>query len=69
MKRKLKIEDLGVETFVVSEQAADARGTVRGFARPSRQETNCQESCPADACGETVFVYSCGQPETQCGQL
>ena len=68
MKRKLKIEDLGVETFVVSEQPAGARGTVRGFARPSRQETICQESCPVDACGETVFVYSCGYPNTQCPQ-
>jgi hypothetical protein len=66
MKHKLKIEDLGVEMFVVSEQAAGARGTVHAFARPSRQETICQESCPADACGETVFVYSCGYPDTQC---
>ncbi len=66
MRHKLKIEDLSVETFVVSEQDADARGTVRGFARPSRVETMCQESCPVDACGETVFVYSCGNPDTQC---
>ena len=68
MKHKLKIEDLSVEMFVVSEQAAGARGTVHAFARPSRQETLCHESCPVDACGETVFVYSCGYPETQCPQ-
>ncbi|HEX8691982.1 MAG TPA: hypothetical protein VF746_06165 [Longimicrobium sp.] len=68
MKHKLKIDDLSVETFVVSEDAAPARGTVRGFARPSRVATMCQESCPVDACGETVFVYSCGYPETQCPQ-
>jgi len=68
MKHKLTIEDLGVETFVVSEQDGRARGTVHAFARPSRQETICQESCPVDACGETVFVYSCGYPDTQCPQ-
>ena len=68
MKHKLTIEDLGVETFVVSEQDGRARGTVHAFARPSRQETFCQESCPVDACGETVFVYSCGYPDTQCPQ-
>lgn len=68
MKHKLKIEDLSVETFVASEQAAGARGTVHAFARPSRQATMCQESCPLDACGETVFVYSCGYPQTECPQ-
>lgn len=65
MKSKLRIEELGVESFVVSEEPAAGRGTVRAFARPTQQATLCQWTCVQDQC-QPSFEYSCGYPETQC---
>ena len=61
--RKLKIEDLVVDSFVVSERPSGARGTVRAFAKPTQQQTLCQYTCVQDDCHPT-FGYSC--IETNC---
>jgi hypothetical protein len=56
--KKLKIEELSVESFVVSETSAGERGTVRGHAK-SQAQTLCQFTCLVDDCVPT-FVFSCG---------
>lgn len=56
MKQKLKIEELGVESFVVSEER-EARGTVHG--------NQIRSMIAPDACAPT-FVFSCGYPQTTC---
>jgi hypothetical protein len=63
MKSKLKIEDLAVDSFVVAEQPAGPRGTVRAFGKPTQQVTLCQWTCVQDQCQPT-FGYSC--IETDC---
>ena len=66
MRHKLKIEKLHVETFVVSADAAGARGTVQAFAKPTQAQTLCQFTCVVDDCQPT-FAYSC--VETNCCPL
>jgi hypothetical protein len=78
MKRKLTIEELDVETFVVAE-AAPGRGTVRAHCDPQPipdteltcvdcPNTGIQWTCIEDLCQPT-FLYSCpGDPE-MCGVL
>jgi len=56
MKRKLKIEELSVESFVASPGASRGRGTVAAFAQP--RPTVREFTCLVDACQPT-FVYSC----------
>lgn len=61
MKRKLKLEELSVESFVVSAADAGARGTVAAFAKPPRPteaQTLCQFTCLEDDCQPT-FGQSC----------
>jgi hypothetical protein len=76
MKRKLTIEELDVETFVVSEAAA-GRGTVRAHCDPQPAsevyvvecpgpETIGEWTCIEDLCQQS-FVYSCGGDPEQCG--
>jgi hypothetical protein len=67
MTRKLKIEDLAVESFVVSAVDVDARGTVAAHARPPRPteaQTACQFTCLEDDCQPT-FGQSCLPCPTQ----
>jgi hypothetical protein len=54
MKSKLKIEELAVESFVVSAAGADARGTVAAHAKPPTREFTC---LPDDC--QPSFAYSC----------
>jgi hypothetical protein len=56
--KKLRIEELAVETFVVSSEAARERGTVAAHAKPPRQQTIVEFTCLVDDCQPT-FVYSC----------
>lgn len=63
MKRKLTIEEMDVESFVVSEAAAGARGTVRGFDVSVGPGTLCLETRMLDVCQPT-HAYSC--IETNC---
>jgi hypothetical protein len=60
MKRKLRIEDLAVESFVVSDTDAGARGTVRGFDVSVGPATLCLETRMLDVCQPT-HAYSCIQ--------
>lgn len=58
--KKLKIEELSVESFVVSAEAVGERGTVRGFGKPTQpQGETCDLSCRVGDCIPT-FVFSCG---------
>jgi hypothetical protein len=57
MKRKLKIEELSVESFVASSGSARGRGTVAAHGKPPRQ-TVAEFTCLVDDCQPT-FVYSC----------
>jgi hypothetical protein len=69
MKRKLRIDDLAVESFVVSATDAGARGTVAAFAKPPRPTealTACQFTCLADDCQPT-FGQSCLPCPSQLG--
>jgi len=58
MKRKLKIEELSVESFVASSGSARERGTVAAFGKPPRPPTVVEFTCLVDDCQPT-FVYSC----------
>lgn len=76
MKRKLMIEELDVETFVVAPGAAAGRGTVRAHCDPQpipETELSCVDcttgigwTCIEDLCQPT-FVYSCGGDPELCG--
>jgi len=57
--KKLRIEELSVETFVVSEPGAGEQGTVRAFGGPKPPPPTLREfTCLVDDCQPT-FVYSC----------
>lgn len=64
MKRKLKLDTLAVDTFVVSPQAAGERGTVEANSIQPAPETMLCTYAP-DQCSPT-FGYSCGKPNTFC---
>ncbi len=57
MKRKLKIEELSVESFVASSDTARERGTVAAHAKPPRPQTFVDFTCMDDC--QPSFVYSC----------
>lgn len=53
--KKLNLDALEIESFVAGEDAAGARGTVHGNARPTdRCETVlvCSGMCPSAACSD-----------------
>lgn len=60
MKRKLKIEELAVDSFETAASREQGRGTVQGFARPTR------ESCDGATCGGLVWTCIDSCQET-CG--
>jgi len=48
--KKLKIEELSVESFVVSPVAVGGPGTVRGFRDTWAERTVCEWTCLVDQC-------------------
>ena len=75
MKHKLKLEELAVDSFQTVDAAREeARGTVHGFARPTRETCNdptcgglvwtcidsCQETCGLSCGGTCVDTCLCG---------
>ena len=50
LKLKLRVDELRIQTFVVSAEAGE-RGTVQGhYGANHTAETGCLGSCPPDTC-------------------
>jgi hypothetical protein len=61
MKRKLRLEDLTVDTFATTPAAPLGRGTVRG-----REETDACYASAGGVCVEDSVEVTCGLPSCGC---
>ena len=70
MKRKLRLDDLAVESFATDAPATPARGTVRGHdgTQPPNcfsgvwsclPDQSCEETCGMSCWGSCVNTYDC----------
>lgn len=69
MKRKLKLEDLAVDTFATTPDAPRGRGTVRGLAdtTPGACEASLGGTCIEETCAmdcNPSLEISCGAADT-----